>query len=580
MDLCELRASGFLDLLDVEIARALARAGGFPGSEVELAIALTSRNIRRGHTCFPLGTKALDLWPDESVPTGTFPSVSDWEAALRQSVLTQRGPLVLDSRHRLYFRRYWELERDVAEDLATRSAELPQLAADPAWLESALQRLFGPDRGSPQRTAASNAIQHRLSLLCGGPGTGKTTAVSAIIALLAERALRQTGITPRVVLLAPTGKSAARLAEAVNRSKAGIHAPEQVLEAIPTHATTIHRALGMQRAGLQFRRDADHPIEAEVIVVDEASMVDLALMRQLLNATPLDATLLIVGDPDQLTSVEAGSVLRDLVTANTETWWTDRVTHLTKTFRYADEQPLGQLVAAIRSGDADEVDALLGLRGAPDVAWVGLDKLPAELDRAAEHWSEMLRTTDPEAHFANRSRFVVLSPYRVGPTGTRQLGAAIEARLSGTTGRLPVVTPIIIEQNSQELQVYNGDFAMLVHTDPRQAVIQRPAEGVHEIPEARLPQYSNAFALSVHKAQGSEFEEVLIVLPEQDAPLLTRELLYTAVSRAKKRVRIVGPKEILFAALQRRAQRYSGLVDAIGGAARASGSRSVYDPDQ
>jgi exodeoxyribonuclease V alpha subunit len=356
----------------------------------------------------------------------------------------------------------------------------------------------------------------------------------------------------------------------VSHAKLGIDAPEQILEAIPGHATTVHRALGMERAGMLFRRDADHPLEADVIVVDEASMIDLALMRQLLNAAPQDATLLIVGDPDQLTSVEAGSVLRDLVTASAETWWTGRVTHLTKTFRYAQEEPLGQLVGAIRSGDAAKVEALLSLRGAEGVAWVGLEALSAELDQAAVRWARTLCAGNAEAHFAERSCFVVLSPYRVGPTGTQQLGASIESRLPKVMGRTPGVTPIIIEHNSQELQVYNGDFAMLLHTEPRRAVIQRVAEGIHEVSEARLPLYTNAYALSVHKAQGSEFEEVLIVLPEQDAPLLTRELLYTAVSRAKKRVRIVGPKQVFFAALERRAQRYSGLVDAIAGVSRAS----------
>jgi exodeoxyribonuclease V alpha subunit len=563
MDLVELRAAGFFELLDVELARALARAAGSPGPELELAIALTSRNVRRGHTCFSLQTKASDLWPPEAAPALSLPAQSHWEAVLRQSTLTRRGPLVLDERSRLYFRRYFELERDVAGELATRSAPRREGAPDPAWLEGALRRLFGGDAVSPQRKAATNAMRHRLSLLCGGPGTGKTTAVAAIVALLIERDLRAAGHPPHVMLLAPTGKSAARLGEAVTRAKLGIDASRQVLDAIPGHATTVHRALGMHRAGMLFRRDAEHPLEAGVIVVDEASMIDLALMRQLLIATPQDATLLIVGDPDQLTSVEAGSVLRDLVMASTETWWTDRVTHLTTTFRYAEDQPLGQLVRAIRCGDAARVEALLGLPDAEDVAWVGPEGLAGELDRAAQRWAQTLCTTDPEAHFAERSRFVVLSPYRVGLTGTRQLGAAIESRLPKTIGRSAGITPIIIEQNSQELQVYNGDFAMLFQTEPRRAVIQRVAEDIHEVSEARLPPYSNAFALSVHKAQGSEFEEVLIVLPEQDAPLLTRELLYTAVSRAKKRVRLVGPKEVILAALERRAQRYSGLVDAI-----------------
>ena len=515
-----------------------------------------------------------DLWPHGSAPPEPLPDVPRWEAALRGASLTRNGPLVLDESNRLYFRRYWQLEQDVAKSLSTRSAGPPAAMPDPTWLEAALGRLFGGNHGSSQRNAALNALRHRVSLLCGGPGTGKTTAVAAIVALLAERALRDTGALPRIMLLAPTGKSAARLGEAVSSAKTKIASFERVLDAIPDQAMTIHRALGMQPAGMSFRRDADHPLDADIIVVDEASMVDLGLMRQLLDATPPEATLLIVGDPDQLTSVEAGSVLRDLVIASTETWWKGRVTQLTRTFRYAEDQPLGQLVAAIRRGDLAEVDALLSLESAQDVAWTPIEGLPAELDRAALHWAEALAATDPEAHFVQRVRFATLSPYRVGPTGTRQLGMAMMARLTAE-GRGPRVTPIIIEQNNRELHVYNGDFAMLLGDHSRRAVIQRVAEGPYEVAESRLPKYSDAFALSVHKAQGSEFDEVLIVLPEEDAPLLTRELLYTAVSRARKRVRLVGPRQVIAAALARRAQRHSGLVDAIARASRAPDQRSA-----
>jgi exodeoxyribonuclease V alpha subunit len=563
MDLGDLRASGAFELLDVQLAEALARAAGNSDPEVELAIALTSRSVRRGHTCFPLDTSAADLWPQRAVPSEALPSTSRWAAALRKSPLTTRGPLVLDERNRLYLRRYWQLERDLADSLAMRSTDAFSELSHASWLETALDRLFEGKPESAQRSAAKNALRHRVSLLCGGPGTGKTSAVAAIVALLIEQALKQGAATPKVMLLAPTGKSAARLGEAASRAKMRLAASDEVLDAIPNEAMTIHRALGMQRVGVRFGRNADHPLEADIIVVDEASMIDLALMRQLFDATPLGATLLIVGDPDQLTSVEAGSVLRDLVTASTETWWKDRVTHLTKTFRYAEEQPLGRLVAAIREGDSNEVNRLLELGGSEDVTWFPSEELSAEIERAAAQWSETLRATDPAEHFARRARFAILSPYRVGPTGTRQLGAAIASRLSDAVGTSPGVTPIIIEQNSQELQVYNGDFAMLLGTEPRRAVIQRVAEGPYEVAEARLPRHSDAFALSVHKAQGSEFDEVLVVLPEQDGPLLTRELLYTAVSRAKKRVRLVGPPKVIEAALGRRAQRYSGLVDAI-----------------
>ena len=561
--LAELQARGLLELLDVELARALGRIVGPSSPEVELAIALTGRNVRLGHSCFPLDMSAAEIWPREAGPPAELPDVARWKDLIAASTLSDGGPLVLDEAGRLYLRRYWQLERDIARELALRSSTPPRMASDTPRLEASLERLFPGAGDSPQRGAARNALQHSVSLLCGGPGTGKTTTVAAIVALMIEEHLREAQAVPRVLLLAPTGKSAARLGEAVRQAKSGIATSIEVLAAIPEHATTLQRALGMRREGARFGRNADRPLEADVIVVDEASMVDLGLMRQLLNATPGDATLLIVGDPDQLTSVEAGSVLRDLVMASAQTAWKGGVTQLTKTYRYDEKQPLGQLIAAIRKGDGATVQRLLDLDDAKDLVWVSSAGLPAELDRAASHWSTALGTRDPARHFDLRSRYVMLSPFRRGLVGTRRLGAAVVDRLYQSEGREPAVRPIIIEENSHELKVYNGDFAMLVGGKPSIATVPSEAEGFREIAEARLPRYSDAFALSVHKAQGSEFDEVLFVLPDEDAPTLSRELLYTAVSRARHAVRLVGPKEVVLAALGRSARRYSGLLDAI-----------------
>ena len=563
MGLGELQSRGLLHLLDVELARALGRMTDAPSPEVELAIALTCRNVRQGHTCFPVGMSAADIWPGDPAPPDPLPHAEEWKDALGKSLLTHGGPIVLDEAGRLYLRRYWQLEQDVGRELAARSAAPPIIANDSPWLQASLDRLFPGAPESPQRRAAENALRHHVSLLCGGPGTGKTTTVAAIVALIIEGRLRETRSAPRVMLLAPTGKSAARLGEAVRQAKDRIQASAEVLEQIPVQATTVHRALGMQRAGTHFRRNANRPLEADVIVVDEASMIDLGLMRQLLDATAREATLLIVGDPDQLTSVEAGSVLRDLVTASARTWWRGRVTHLAQTYRYDEEQPLGRLVAAIRDGDGPAVEALLDREDADDVVWTSANGLQAELDRAAAHWAQVLNTQDPDTHFELRSRYVMLSPFRGGPVGTRRLSSAIRDRLPSQAGSEQRVTPIIIEENSHELRVYNGDFAMLVDGKPPIATVQSDTDGLRKIAAARLPRFSDAFALSVHKAQGSEFDEVLIVLPGEDAPLLTRELLYTAVSRARKRLRVVGPKDVVASALERRAQRYSGLVDAI-----------------
>jgi exodeoxyribonuclease V alpha subunit len=564
MLLSDYQSLGLLELLDVELARALGRITENASPEVELAIALTSRNIRRGHTCFPMGIPAAEIWPSEPSATDALPDSAEWQAALRGSRLTQGGPLVLDSAGRLYLRRYWQLERDIARELAARSDLPPPMKGDTNWLSAALDELFPGEPTAAARRAAENALRHRVSLLCGGPGTGKTTTVAAILALIIQGSLRHSKEAPKVMLLAPTGKAAARLGEAVRRAKSRINAPDSTLLHLPEEARTLHRALGMRRSGTGFRHGADLPLEADVIVVDEASMIDLALMRQLLDATPREATLLIVGDPEQLSSVEAGSVLRDLVTASSETWWRGRVTELTTTYRYDETEPLGQLVAAIRKADRGTVETLLRSRGTHDLTWTPANGLSSELDRAASHWSQVLSSLDPAEHFQFRSRYVMLSPFRRGPIGTERLGAAIRERLNAPRPGQPQVTPIIIEENSPELHLYNGDLGMLVDGAPSMVAVEREGEGFASIAKARLPRFSDAFALSVHKAQGSEFDEVLFVLPEEDAPLLTREMLYTAVSRARERVRIVGPMEVVTAALERRARRHSGLVDAIG----------------
>jgi exodeoxyribonuclease V alpha subunit len=560
MTIADLKASGILELLDVELGQTLGAMANTVNADVELAIALTSRNVRRGHACLPLDTASSDLGSAIGEIGVRLPEPTSWVDALLKSKLVDRGPLVLDERHRLYLRRYFELEQDIALELAKRSLKSTEEEQQP-WLAETLDRLFGDDPKSSHRRAARNAMDHRVSVLCGGPGTGKTTTVAAIVALLIEGRLREAGSSPKVVLLAPTGKAAVRLSEAVIRAKKTIRAADEVLASIPDDAITVHRALGMRRHGMRFSRGPDSPIDADILVLDEASMIDLGLMRQLLVAAPLDASILIVGDPDQLTSVEAGSVLRDLVRASHETWWRGRVTYLTETYRYDPGQPLGQLVAAIRTGNAGFIDGLLDSEGMGEVQWRPFEELGCELDQAAGRWSEIVAATAPEVHFRRRAQYVVLSPYRRGPIGTRRLAVDIERRVSKGDD---AVHPIIIEQNDRELGIYNGDFGMLVERDGAGvATIQCEPHRFATFAEASLPRHSSAYALSVHKAQGSEFDEVLIVMPEEDGPLLTRELLYTAASRARRRARLIGPREVITAAARRTAQRFSGLVDRI-----------------
>ncbi len=555
MELRDLEAEGLLGMLDVELARTIGSLSQRPDPGVDLAIALTSRSVRQGHVCLPLDASPGLLATIDGDPLD-LPEPSSWAQSIRRSGLADGGPLVLDDQNRLYLKRHWQLERDIARELAKRSVGLGLPERD---LAEPLGRLFG-EASSPARQAAERAVEHRISVLCGGPGTGKTTAVASILALLTELAITEGG-APKIALLAPTGKAAFRLGEAVAGAKQGLATSERVRALIPDEATTLQRALGLRRHGVRFGRDSEIPIDADIIVLDEASMVDLALMRQLLVAAPTNARLLIVGDPDQLTSVEAGSVLRDLVRAGQTTWWTDRLTTLTETYRYEATQPLGQLVGAIQRGDRSAIESLLNAPESDDLHFGPAKSLEAEIDSAARRWRRVLTAKTREAHFAERARYVVLTPFRSGPFGTESLGRAIETRLGPGTN---AVRPIIIEENMPELELFNGDFAFVVNRDDSAiAVLSRDSAQVTEVAASRLPRHSPAYALSVHKSQGSEFEEVLVVMPDADAPLLTREMLYTAVSRARKRIRIVGPPEVIMSAVSRRAERFSGLVDRI-----------------
>ena len=567
MSLAELRARGVLELLDLELARTLCRIAKTDDEETALAIALTSRSVRQGHSCFPMRLDDDQICRGEASLLEALPERSSWIGILAASPLCDGGPLVLDVDGRLYLRRYWQLERNIANTMAARSEVLPIVEASEEARNERLRRLFPDGPASPGARAARTALGHRMSLLCGGPGTGKTTTVAAILAMLIAEAEARGEPAPTIRLLAPTGKAAARLGEAVRRAKSRIDVPVQVLDAIPTEASTVQRALGMRSSGMRFSRNAERPLEADVVVVDEASMLDLALMNQLLEATRPDARLIVVGDPNQLTSVEAGSVLQDLVTASSQTWWKGRMTTLTKTYRYDATRPLGHLIEAVRIGDRERVDDLLRGSGHEDITWLPSERLADELDRSAERWSAIVETTDPQEHFRKREEYVVLTPFRKGPTGTRRLGAEIQERHAARGTRSGLARPILIEENSNELRVYNGDFAMIREGETSTGYVQGEEGRARAIAAARLPRHSDAYALSVHKAQGSEFDELLLILPEEDAPLVTRELLYTALSRARQRVRIVGSKDVLLGALARRAERHSGLVSALGQAA-------------
>ncbi|HSP98360.1 MAG TPA: exodeoxyribonuclease V subunit alpha, partial [Candidatus Dormibacteraeota bacterium] len=453
-----LRAAGVLADLDVYLAQSLTRLAGESRSEVLLATALASRAVRQGHVCLDLERLVAEGPPrdeaGEPAASAELPALAAWEAALRDSALVAAAspaaplaPLVLDAAHRLYLRRYWLHQESLAEAIAARATATVE-GTDDALLAEGLTRLFGaasagaaPDM---QRVAAFTAVSRRFCVISGGPGTGKTHTVVRILALAIEQALAAGQPPPRIALMAPTGKAAARLQEAVRAGAATLPCDVHVRDAIPAAATTIHRALGATRRGpAAFRRHRDNPLRADLVIVDEASMVDLALMARLFDALLPAARVVLLGDQDQLASVEAGAVLGDIcnsgvprqrsaafatraaavtgtvladaVPAPAATGIWDDIVQLRHSYRFAGG--IGRLATAINAGAVDAVWATLAAGG--DVGWhaAGVDGgLGAEGERLVRRGLEDFRRAGaPRERLQALERFRVLCAHRRGP---------------------------------------------------------------------------------------------------------------------------------------------------------------------
>jgi exodeoxyribonuclease V alpha subunit len=522
--------------LDRSLARHLAAQA--PASRwVGHAAALLSSLLRRGHLCLDLSQCPSDPF-EAAAALQPWPSFSSWRDDLLASglVAQQPGefkPLVLDAAGRLYLHRYHEYERDLAARI------LERLDATPS---------------------------RRFMVIAGGPGTGKTTTVvRVLVALLTE--------TPelRISLAAPTGKAAHRMQQSIAAQLATLPIDEALRERIPRSASTLHRLLGARGDSAFFRHDADRPLDSDVVIVDESSMVDLPLMAKLFAALRPEARIILIGDPDQLASVEVGSVLADITAAATRLG--SALDTLRKPWRFAADSGIGALCAAIRSGDADRTLEVLEGTEYPDVI---LKPLPAAeaLGKALSGTSvmatyrEALQCDDAAARLAAFETARILCATRGGPAGTTRINETIRDLLASEElidprGALYHGAPLVVLRNDYGLQVFNGDSAVLHRTDDdaRLHACFRTGSGeLRRVLAARLPEHAPLYAMTVHRSQGSEFDHVLVVLPPRESPILTRELLYTAVSRARKSVTVWADPTLIRYACLRRVQRASGLT--------------------
>ncbi len=498
-------------------------------------------------------------------------------------------PLVWDGT-RLYLERYWRYEEQVAADLRRRAAAPGGVAEASDATDLVLDRLFGPAGGEVpdlQRRAAATALTRRLAVVAGGPGTGKTRTVARLLAAVLELAPPAHGSAP-VALAAPTGKAAARLVEAVRHEVAGADVPPEVADALlATEASTIHRLVGIARNG-RPGRTPDDPLPHDLVVVDEMSMVPLALMAHLLRAVRPDATLVLVGDPMQLTSVEAGAVLAEIVAgaaprpqapvrpgpkapaAAPSASGGLPVVVLERVHRFAAGSAIASLADAVRVGDADRALALL--RAAPDgeLRWVDGDDRGAvagiepDLATAATAVVAAARAGDAAGGLELLTRLQVLCAVRHGPTGTHHWTARIEALATAGVeragaGRWYAGRPVVVTANDYRNRLFNGDVGLTVPVDGRLQVAFGTAEGVRLLAPARLDAVDTWWATTVHRSQGSEVDHAVVALPPPPSPVLTRELLYTAVTRARRQVTLVATEASVRTAIGRPVSRASGL---------------------
>lgn len=618
-----LHAEGALRGIDLDFA-ALLRDRLHAPATVALAGALAMRAVALGHSSFALHD--ADRLLDALGTRAQLPDADDWAAALTVSACVAHaenagdaGALLAFAHGRIALRRYARYEQALAESLHRRAGiatGVDDAAVMSSALSSALRRLFPRDDAAThgdidrQALAAAMALRRRLLLITGGPGTGKTTTVARMLALQVEAARLRNAPPPRIALAAPTGRAAARLGEAIDgvisADLAAGRLDAVIADAIPRQARTLHRLLGTQPGRVSFRHDARHPLPFDLVVVDEASMVDLPLMTKLVAAVPEAATLVLLGDPDQLPAVEAGDVLGGLCAASGDglalppadaqavSVWLDapvparddapddgaplagaRV-HLLRGWRQADAAALQALADALQRDDRDAVMARLR-DGGDSLAWHRGDATPlAEVVRreALPAFEAVRDADDPAQALQRASSLRLLTALRRGPSGAEHWNAWCAAELGARVpyfhGRL-----LAIGANSERHGLYNGDLGVVWRDAQGDAAVWfDTAQGLRAWRPAQLPLHASAYASTVHKAQGSEFDRVLLVLPEADARVLSRELLYTALTRARRRVVLWAAPEALERALERRTWRDSGLDARLRALSPASAGRS------
>ncbi len=579
-----LQAEEGLRPIDLQAGLFLERLAGGDQPLLRFAAALVSRAVGQGHVCLPLALIAAD-------PLLRAQQALDVER-LRHSLLAsplvgrpgERTPLVLDDQDQLSLYRYFRHEERIARHLLARGGQ--GFDVDRTAARTLLRELFPcsvnaePDR---QQIAAALTLLKPLVVISGGPGTGKTHTVARILALL--RGLHGDGL--RIGLAAPTGKAAARLQESIRT--AGRRIGGDLAADIPDQAVTLHRLLGFQPDRGTFRHDRENPLRLDLLILDEASMIDVVLMAALLEALPPHCRLILLGDRHQLASVEAGCLFSDLCGRDDPAWsepvrdtiadltgtrpaaggtrgpMADCVVLLRTSYRFRADSGIGMLARAVNSGDVRTIENLpaTGRDDQEVVTAEGRESLKQEI---LAGFTPLFRAGSAEEALARLDRFRILCALRHTTHGVSGINELAE-RVLDRAGLISATTPwyrgrpVMILRNRYSLQLFNGDTG-IIWPDRQgrlQAWFRRPDNTLRPVALSRLPEHETAYAITIHKSQGSEFEQVLLLLPDTDLRILSRELVYTAVTRARRRLILHGDRKILARAVRRRAVRHSGL---------------------
>lgn len=633
-ELKKLTSGNAFSPIDLVFADFILRRTRSQSPELFAAAALASFAVRAGNSCCDLSLYAGKTFPEysdpdpqEEQPCVVLPQLDTWLEVLRKDTLEKvmafhpetespTTPLVMDNAHRLYLNRYFQYEKQLAEEIRRRCAEPPEVTPLPPGRLAELSPYFKKNAGKAeidyQQSAVFLAFYNLFSIITGGPGTGKTTVAAALLALELER-----NPELEIALCAPTGKAQARLRESVTRGIAGLSCSQGIkdkLALIP--CGTIHSLLRPLPGTTQFRHNEKNPLRAGLIVVDEASMVSLSLMAKLMKAVRPDAKVILLGDKDQLASVDAGAVLADICACGarnvmpppvaeafrSQTSWefpvisdsrplSGNIAELVRNHRSANAPAISTLSAAIRNIASErelrEVTTAVVHCDAPDFRTVPLPRSAFEHALAREITTPCIRFGNEERRYALSDlraladrggddamrrafgiidRFKILCALRNGPHGTIAVNAMIRSRLR-MTDAFSCGLPLMITRNHPESGLYNGDIGMVWRSSAGQLRVyfpdpREPGRFRSFLP-VELPEHEAVFAMTVHKSQGSGFQNVLIILPDHDTPLLTRELLYTAVTRAEERVVLWANPAIVATALERLTIRQSGLKDRL-----------------